>query len=539
MTIFITLTLLFVALIIYIPGSGGAGVTLPYNLTFIGWLGIVLILLSLRYQKPGGRATPQPLILVGGLLLLMPWLSQANTNPGVWVLLIALALWVGGMQIAFSDRHKRLALQVIFVLGLAQALLCIIQSLYPQLAARLMEYNWLRNHGRPYGIFQQVNLVASFMATSLGCGLVLFLNGPRRSLTVIYPAGLGLLTFCLALSQSRAGLLGAVLGIAILVFILGRSALSRTLIAILVMATCAALGWYLTQHLHILVDGEPWLLARDYEASTHERWNILLITWQMIMQHPWLGWGYGSFEYEFSRYVLAHPELPYTYSSIVTHPHNELLYAWFQGGIAALLGILTLFAGWVMMVIRSWRYSREMAAYSVLIVPLLVHLNLEYPFYQSFVHFGLFLLLLRLGVVETPAGEKAVRCFTGWPRGAVMFSGMALVLFSATGLYANNQLTALERSQFAHFPSPAPWYFATQFERAQFDGMVARLMNYNITRNEADLDVFMMQAEQWSQRHNDRNVWGSMMMITRFRGEHEKLARMQILYDQLFPPQPQ
>lgn len=530
---------LFIALDFYIPGTGGTGVALPYNVLFIGWVGLILLLFSLRCTKREMRGEPQPLIIVGALLLVIPWLFQAEGNPGVWVMLIALVLWSGGLQLSLSERHKRFVLNAVFILAQGQSALCIVQALHPHLAAQLMEYDWLRNHGRPYGIFQQTNLLASFLATGLGCGFLLLHTEHRRYVIGLNTVGLGLLAFCLALSQSRAGALGAVFVLTALTWSMGRSQLSRTFIALSVMVVCAALGWYITQHLQIVINGEPYFFARSYEYSTRERWNILLITWQMIMQHPWAGWGYGRFEFEFSRYVLAHPELPYTYSSIVTHPHNELLYAWFQGGVVALLGILTFFAGWGMMVIRGWRHSHQLAAYGMLIVPLLVHLNLEYPFYQSFVHFGLFLILLRLGVVETPASEISVRRFTGWPRGGVVLLGLVLLVFSATGLYANHQLTALERSQFAHFPQPAPWYFTTQFERAQFDGMVARLINYNMTRNEADLDVFMSQAEQWSQRHNDRNVWGSMMMITRFRGEQEKLARMQLLYDKLFPLQPQ
>ncbi len=287
--------------------------------------------------------------------------------------------------------------------------------------------------------------------------------------------------------------------------------------------------------MQIWVNGQPYLLAREYGTSTHERWHILTISWQMILQKPWFGWGYGTFEYQFSRYVLAHPELPYTYSSIVTHPHNELIYAWFQGGITAVTGVVTLFFGWMVMVIRAVRRSRLAVGYTMLIVPLLVHLNLEYPFYQSFIHLALFIVLLRLGCAEMAQPETRAALYPS--RVGYVVSGMALLAFSVTGLYANRQLTTLERNGFSGFPVTAPWYFASQFERADFDAMVARLIRYNQSRDESELDRFMQQAQRWSLRHNDKNVWLSMMMIARYRGETEKALQMQALYRRLFPLQ--
>lgn len=516
----------------YLPGTGGAGVALPYNLIFTGWLGGVAIVMAWRY-KLRVSPVPQPLLGVGCALLLLPWLFQSHNNPGVWVLLAALVLWQVLRHFPFTPRHKRIVLQAVLMLALAQAVIGLMQAFSPALAARLYEFDWLRNHGRPYGIFQQVNLLASFLATGLGCGLLLLLTERRRYLPFLYVLVLGLLAFCITLTQSRAGALGAVFVIAALVWVRGRYALSRSLTALTVMALCAALAWYVTQHVQIMVNGEPYLLARHYEASTHERWNILLIAWQMIMQHPWAGWGYGSFEYEFSRYVLAHPELSYTYSSIVTHPHNELLYAWFQGGIVALAGVLMLLAGWVTMIFRAWQRHRLSLGYTLLVIPLLVHLNLEYPFYQSFIHLALFVVLMRLGVVDKTAYIPALPAYG--QRAIGMAVGIALIAFSITGLVANNQLTALERSGFNDFPTPAPWYFSTQFERAHFDAMVALLMRYNITRNPADLALFDAQAEQYLRRHNDKNVWRSRMMIAQFKGESEKVAQMQKMYGRLFP----
>ncbi|EOU9510491.1 Wzy polymerase domain-containing protein [Cronobacter dublinensis] len=528
----VILGILLCLLAIYIKNSATAGVALPYNLTFIGWLGLVLIILAWRYKNAELKAPRQPLLTAGSLLLLLPWLLEARDNPGVWVLLAALLLWQGLQRLSFTTRQKRAVLTAVFVLALGQALIALLQAFCPHLAMQLYEYDWLRNHGRPYGIFQQVNLLASFLATGVGCGFLLLLTTHRRQVWLL-TAGLGVMVFVLALNQSRAGAIGAVVVIAALCVVAGRGKLTRAGAALGVMTLCAWGGWYITQHVTVIVNGEPYLMARDYSGSNRERWHILVITWHMIMEKPQLGWGYGTFEYAFSRWVLAHPEMNYIYSAVIAHPHNELLYMWFQGGVVALAGMLLLVTGWLLMLKNAWRHGREAAAFALLVVPLLVHLNLEYPFYQSFVHFGLFILLLRLGVVERP--QPAQACARLWPRALCGIVALALITFSASGLYANQQLTRLERSGLAGFPAPVPWYFATQFERAKFDAMVALLIDYNRTHNEANLDEFMAQAQRWSLRHNDKNLWQSQIMIAQHRGDVATLTRLRSQYARLFP----
>lgn len=528
--------LLLLLMFLYVPGTGGSGVALPYNLTFMAWLGLTLITFFLAHRGQIAKSESHRLLLAGGVLLLLPWFLDARDEPGVWVLLATVLLWQELLRLSFTPRLKRQILLVVFVLALGQALIALLQAFCPHLAMQLYEYDWLRNHGRPYGIFQQVNLLASFLASGIGCGFLLLLTTRRTARIGLIVPGLGVLTFVLALNQSRAGAIGAVVVIVALYAAAGRGRIMRAGAALGVMTLCAWAGWYITQHVTVMVNGEPYLMARDYAGSTRERWHILVITWQMIMEKPWLGWGYGTFEYAFSRWALAHPQPDYAYSSIVTHPHNELLYMWFQGGVVALAGMLLLVTGWLLMLKNAWRHGREAAAFAVLVVPLLVHLNLEYPFYQSFVHFGLFILLLRLGVVEQP--QPAQACVHLWRRVLCGTVALALIAFSAAGLYANQQLTRLERSGLAGFPAPAPWYFATQFERAKFDAMVALLIDYNRTHNEANLDEFMAQAQRWLKRHNDKNILLSMITIEQVHGHAQKYEKLQHVYSQLFPLHP-
>lgn len=472
-------------------------------------------------------------IILGVSVLLFAAALRSPEDKVSIAFLIGLLFWCGLTHLYVTRLQKRQVLLVVFILALAQTVIGLIQTFMPHLAMRLYEYDWLRNQGRPYGIFQQVNLLASFLASGIGCGFLLLFQQRLRRNALLCIAGLGLLTFVLVLNQSRAGEIGAILIVLCLAALLWRQHPARIAAALILMTMSAATAWYITQHTTVLVNGVPYSMARDYASSTHARWKILAITWQMIMEKPWLGWGYGTFEYAFSRFVLAHPEYGYTYSNIVTHPHNELLYAWFQGGVVALAGMLLLFAGWVKIVLTAWRQGRMQTGYALLIIPLLVHLNLEYPFYQSFVHFGLFILLLRLGVIDNPLNQT-VRAGPGL-RLAAGSVAAALLAFSLTALYAGYQLTLLERGHLANFPRPAPWYFAFQGERATFDQNVALLIDYNRTHNEADLNTFMAWAARYSLRHNDKNIWQSMIVITQHRGDALATARLRAQYARLFP----
>ncbi|WP_259567514.1 O-antigen ligase family protein [Enterobacter sichuanensis] len=531
------IALLTVALTcVYIPNSGGQGITLPFNVTVILWIGIALLCLACRQKHvviPSGR--PSLMMLTGGGMVLLPWLFSALDSPGWLVFLVALLLWCVLIRLHLSMAQKRTVLKVVMVLAVCQSILGLLQTFSPAWAASVMEYDWVRNNGRPYGIFQQVNLLGSIVATGTGCAFLLQLTTRSRLAVWNYFAVTGGLIFVLSLNQSRAGALGAIIIVLLIAGLIGRQAPWRTYGSLVFMFLAGWAGWVVTNHLHMLVNGEPYLVARDYAASNSERWNILRITVQMILEKPWSGWGYGNFEYAFSRYVLHHPELNYTYGNVITHPHNELLYAWFQGGIVACAGMLVMLATWIYMIFKAFRLSQINGLFSLLIIPLLIHLNLEYPFWQSFIHFAIFLILLRLGHCDIPDSVTMSLRTRLWHRGIYSLAGVLLVVFSAVCLFASVRMTRMERNHLNDYPPSVPWYYSLQGERAKFDSMLALLMTWNRTHDDALLDIYMQQAKLWSLRHNDRHVWLNMMMIAKYRGNYRELMYLEFLYRRLFP----
>lgn len=517
------------ASVFYIPSAGGNGINLGYNVIFILCLGMAIILLSFHRQALSRKKDNQWWIVAGALCTGIPWFMQLPQSPGVVVFFLAFACWGLLQPVYLSEKNKRQIITFIFGAALMQCAIAMVQTFSPVLGARWYEYSWLQNHGRPYGIFQQVNLLASFLATGLGAGMLLLQKETRRLRIVACTAGLMIIAFVLALVQSRAGIIGAVLVVIAILFTSGANDKAKLIVAVISMSVCGTAGYWIVQHTHCIIDGQMIQMAREFDSSTIARWSILATTVKMIALKPLLGWGYGTFEYQFSRFVMTHPDSQYQFG-IITHPHNELLFAWFQGGIIGLVGMLLLCGGWVKNVLRGWA-NRPSLGYSLLLLPLLVHLNLEYPFYQSFIHLGVFVLLLRTGEQDEPrAYVRATRS----TRLGTLILGAVLVGYGVVTLFAHANLTQLERNHYVDFPQPAPWYFYMQPDRTRYDAMVALLVDFNNSRNPDDLSLFMTAAQEYSLKHNDRNVWLSMIAIESQNKNNKKYIQLKYEFEQIF-----
>ena len=76
----------------------------------------------------------------------------------------------------------------------------------------------------------------------------------------------------------------------------------------------------------------------------------------------------------------------------VGHPHNETLFWMAEGGIAPLIGRLIIAGGFLVMLWRTKR--KEAIGMAGMIMAILVHTQLELPFYLSLIHWFLFIFLL-------------------------------------------------------------------------------------------------------------------------------------------------
>ncbi|HEJ6996506.1 TPA: O-antigen ligase C-terminal domain-containing protein, partial [Serratia marcescens] len=269
------------------------------------------------------------------------------------------------------------------------------------------------------------------------------------------------------------------------------------------------------------LDGRAGLIGR--ELSNSARLTMLHDVGAMILAKPLLGWGYGGFEYSFAHFRLQ--AMPWReVLEVAGHPHNEILLWWVEGGLPALAGIVIVLVAGALLLKRAWQRDREQPAGArvglfLVLLPMLVHTQLEYPFYLSTPHWLVFLLLLAL--LDGQTGEPRPLPFAkalSLPVAMAAVGVLAMAVFTWQGRMA---LTQSERTMLAtidsieQMPPPAAWIYR---ERKTFDEQSHALLVYNQTRDDALLTGYRQWANAYLQRRIDANVYATLIMILRYQG---------------------
>lgn len=269
------------------------------------------------------------------------------------------------------------------------------------------------------------------------------------------------------------------------------------------------------------LDGRSGLIAR--EGSNYSRLTMLQDTLSMILAKPLLGWGYGGFEYSFAHFRLQ--TMPWReVLEVAGHPHNEILLWWVEGGLPALTGIAIVLVAGALLLKRAWQRDRKQPAGArvglfLVLLPMLVHTQLEYPFYLSAPHWLAFLLLLALldGQTSEPRPLPFAKALS-LPVAMAAVGVLVMAVFAWQGRMA---LTQSERTMLAtidsieQMPPPAAWIYR---ERKTFDEQSHALLVYNQTRDDALLIGYRQWANAYLQRRIDANVYATLIMILRYQG---------------------
>ncbi|HIE4800695.1 TPA: Wzy polymerase domain-containing protein [Serratia marcescens] len=510
---------------IYYPNMGGDGLALPQNI--LAWGVMALTTLIVTFTVCLGRIhlslTPTArLLLLGIAVLALPLLYTRPEwrEDALWRCAGLLGGWlfyVACLQLRVTARQRELLLfGLLFAVGV-QALLAALQLFAPALA-------WVSPNGsRVYGVFQQPNVLGSFIATGLALALWLLLaplSAPtRRQLPLL--ALLVAFSTLLVLIQSRAAWLGGALAAALLLwrFARQRPAASRwaggaLLLGVAIGTTVLFTGFGL--------DGRAGLIGR--ELSNSARLTMLHDVGAMILAKPLLGWGYGGFEYSFAHFRLQ--TMPWReVLEVAGHPHNEILLWWVEGGLTALAGIVIVLVAGALLLKRAWQRDREQPAGArvglfLVLLPMLVHTQLEYPFYLSAPHWLVFLLLLAL--LDGQTGEPRPLPFAKALSLPVALAALGVLVMVAFAWQGRMALTQSERTMLANIdsieqmPPPAAWIYR---ERKTFDEQSHALLVYNQTRDDALLTGYRQWANAYLQRRIDANVYATLIMILRYQGD--------------------
>ena len=530
----------------FMHNPGGAGLYLPFNAW--GWIFASLViglgLWRVTLQQRLVFSSLQGWLWLGGLLLLLP-MAYPGFELKDYAIPRLLGLFAGLLflfclyqwQLARASRDRLLYL----LLGAVaiEALLGLVQYYL------LVPGNWIgydTHVNRPYGIFQQPNVMASFMATGLALASWLELrSNPHVWLRGLRYGVILATSLLLVVLQSRVGQLGSLLAMLLLVPELRRHRLLARVLALV------ALGILLGVASQYWIDG----LRRGLEA--YQSGGMRSIYWpyaaKLIAQSPWVGWGYGSFETTFLHHYMADKALNPAMVQIeynLDHPHNEFLYWAAEGGIAPMLGMV------LMGVVLLWRASRagwrKGTSLLALVTPILLHTQTEYPLYHAIALWWALLMLVYVldaeveeGLLE--AGRASWREHVYRPWLLLRFTAIAIPLlvvpFMLTALHTAWVVTKYERGGYKEpillldVINPMAW-----LTRVEFDVNSVRLAVGLQSNNKAELEAYL----EWGQafvRHTPRaNIYANMVIALDALGRKEEARALRSEALALYPADP-
>ncbi len=456
----------------FMHNQGGSGLYLPFNM--VGWAFVSVLIsigiwhLTLIKQLTFSRT--QLWFLAGFAILLLPFLNphaewNAQAQPRFLAIVAGLLLFFALSQFQFTEQQRHNLLYLLLGAVAIEAVYGLVQFFL------LTDGNWLGYDvkvNRPYGIFQKDSVFSSFLVTGLAMTFYLqcwdckvLTSRWRQGLLSLILVATPLLLIQI---QSRAGIYGAILVTACMLPVLWNY--NRRIFWWSVVLIAISLS---VVELYVNTSSR---LAESYADTSGYRKLYWLHLLSMLPQSPWLGHGYGSFEYTFLHdfYAPEHitPGMHWMEENL-DHPHNEVLFWLHEGGIVAVIGLMVFTTGYLRSLFKCPGWAKRISLLA-LVLPLLFHSMVEYPFYHSVAHFFLFIVFLWLADAES--GLQKVYACQYWflARVVAIIIPLIVVPFMLTGLQAAYVLTKYDRMKdknpqmLEQIINPLPWMMMYEFQ---------------------------------------------------------------------------
>ncbi|HFZ8995714.1 TPA: Wzy polymerase domain-containing protein [Citrobacter freundii] len=511
-----------------IPNNGGSGVDMPESL--LVWSLALLMLAGgfLFFCKERIYISPTLkyiTLAVAVMTLPLAWSRHADwildalpRFGGMWAGVLLYTLF---LNCRFSATQVKYLLSFISIAAFIQALYALAGLHMPYLLPTF-EQEVLAHVSSSVGVFQQRNVTASFIA--VGGGGLLFMLGSsffrlENRRTDALRKGLitaGVVTIYCALTeiQSRIGWLsGLCVFIGMLALYWRKEASASTRLLIL---TGPLAGFFCGM---LLMHGTLLEALQQHDGSNLQRMMILHETWRMILMHPFKGWGYGSYVWSFTHFIADRAFPIDTGGVSIPHPHNEFLYWWVEGGLVAMVGVAILcYAG-----IRLLFPMAEKNTFAVFIcaLPLLLHTQVEYPFYQSATHWLTLILLISLmDNKAVPGKQLQVKKFLlNVITGIFSLFSILMVIIIVDTLWHEVLLTKFDKN-------PNKYYkdilllneTGVGTERLRKDQAEALIVDYQHNSSIDDLVRFSDDGHRWIQTWIDADMYDNLINIDYFLG---------------------
>ena len=524
------------------PNFGGYGLTLPAN--YVAWMMMSILIGLGLWQWARARAlmvTPQLILFwLGGLVLTLPLLAPGIEDlllagPRVAALIAGLLLYTAILQFRVTNAIWQQMLPLILAGAVLQSLIGLVQYCVLE-PGNFMGYNTAEN--RPNGTFQQVNVMASFLATGFAISLFLALMPQEKPVSRLVQALRLVMAFSgpllLVVIQSGTGQLA---GLAVLLLslplILKTHALSKPFNkAWFGLATLGLITGLIA--LNSSVEGVK--RGADIYQDPGARVEIYGQSLEVIRQNPVFGAGYGQFESAWRAQHAADASPPGNVIQglhALSHPHNETLLWVVEGGLVAFIGLLLLAAGFLTTLFRlPWATGLVGLA---LTAPILIHTQTEYPLYHSGLHW--ITLILLLAFVDTHQSPPKAVAFPRiiLPLSLAFLTPLLVIPFMVTGLQSLAVITQLEASKPRQYhrlldvTNPA-----ADMNRFQWHLWALRLNTALAEGNRQELTAYLAWSEKMSRGTPRSPLWVNQMIALRALGDFDaaeaKLAEARYLF---------
>lgn len=222
----------------------------------------------------------------------------------------------------------------------------------------------------------------------------------------------------------------------------------------------------------------------------------------------------------------------------LTYPHNDLLFWWVEGGAVALLGLLVLGVSGFWLLLR--RPGVRQLALLACLMPILLHTQLEYPLYQSPVHWLLVLILVNLAD-RCPSGEQAPLPALTAPSTRPMPCALMILacygaLLTGCAFWQGHYLTAFQQS---------PQRFASRVlrlhdigigsERLRKDRALSYIIRYQSSANVEDLETFNQLGRRWIAVWNDADMYNNLINVELYLGQQKNARALREEARRLYP----
>jgi O-antigen polymerase len=399
----VLLVLLFlVAPFYYHPNLGGEGLRIPHNSTI--WLvAVIFIALGLlKIIRSSQINLPKHYLFIASFpaLLIISSFITGIEQPVAWVFRLLFILGGLGLFLALLQ-YKPTQKQI------DRLLLLIVVSAVIHSVMGVVQLNTENNipyflpksaNGQPYGFFQQINNQASFLATTIIMGFYLSTRPiikHRKTCFAVVLVSMLLASFIIGLSSSRVGVLALILALPLL-FIARVQHIKKNKAAFSILILATVMGF--SAGAFEMGGAEKTLdktTAMQSGYSGSARLGIYKVSTELVKESPFFGYGIGSFARVFQHakpeFLAQHPNAKFP-AQMVSHPHNEILFWLVEAGIVSIIGILIVCVA-VMLALNNVGWSRGVA-YFAMLIPIVLHTQVELPFYMSALHWLLFVILL-------------------------------------------------------------------------------------------------------------------------------------------------